>query len=164
MPVTGPLRDAIATNASEKTLRRIAIEQGMHPLIQDGIERLEETDMETLLANIPMAGIVAFTSNHRMAAHDSGGKTVYTEVLSNPKAQREAVTQLHAAYERLAITKGLRVGPSDARLFNRFIQHHFQLISRRYHCRRVSFSIVDRQQRVLITAMPVRPSDDILTG
>jgi type IV pilus assembly protein PilB len=160
MRVTDPLRDAIRANASEKALRRIAIAQGMRPLIQNGVERHEETDMETLLANIPTVGIAAFKSTHQREVHDSRGKTVYTEVLSNPKAQREAMTRLHAAYERLAITKGLRTGPADPHLFSRFIQHHFQLISQRYRCRRVSFRIIDRQHRILIIAMPVPPSDE----
>ncbi|MFH0728943.1 MAG: ATPase, T2SS/T4P/T4SS family [Pseudomonadota bacterium] len=163
MPVTGPLLNAISGDASEEALRWIAIGQGMHTLIQDGLDRIEDTTIETLLADIPMAGIAALKSKHRRETPASRGKTVYTEVFSNPKAQREAVIRLHAAYERLAITRGLRAGPSDPHLFNRFILHHFQLISQRYHCRQVSFGIVDRQKRIIITAMPVQASDESLT-
>jgi type IV pilus assembly protein PilB len=159
LPVTEPLRAAIRAEASEETVRRIAIEQGMHPLIQDGLDRLEETTLETLLENVQTAGIAAVKSNHRRDMHASPERTVYIEVLSNPEAQRGAVTRLHAAYERLAISKGLRTGPSDPHLFDRFIQQHFQQISRKFRCRRVSFSIIDRPSQIIITAMPVPPFD-----
>jgi type IV pilus assembly protein PilB len=158
LPVTEPLLDAIRAEAPEEELRRIATEQGMRTLLDDGLGRLEETSIEALLEDIPPAGIAAFKSKHRHNTLTSPGTPVYTEVLSNPGAQREAVIRLHAAYERLAIAKGLRTGPSDPHIFGRFIERHFHQICQRYSCRRVSFSILDRQPQIIITAKPVQPS------
>ena len=127
--------------------------------MDDGLDHLEETAIETLLADIPIASICAFQSKRRWDTVAPPETSVYTEIISNPKAQREAVVRLHAAYERLAITKGLRTGPSDPHLFGKFIQLHFHKICKRYHCHRVSFRILDRHSRIIITAMPVQPSD-----
>lgn len=106
-----------------------------------------------------MAGIHASKSKHLRGTPASSGKSVYTETISDPEAQREAVVRLHAAYERLAIARGLRTVPCDPHIFGKFIQHHFHQICQRYRCRRVSFRILDRQPRIIITAMPVRPFD-----
>jgi type IV pilus assembly protein PilB len=159
LPVTKPLLDAIRAEAPEETLRQVAIEQGMRTLIDDGLDHLEKIAFETLLADIPMSSLAAFKSRRLRDSLAPPGTSVYTEIMSNPATQREAVIRLHTAYERLAIAKGLRTGPSDPHLFGMFIRHHFHQICQRYHCQRVSFRIFDRHPQIIITAMPVQPSD-----
>lgn len=105
------------------------------------------------------AGISASEPEPQRDALTSSGTSVYTETISDPEAQREAVVRLHAAYERLAIARGLRTVPSDPHIFGKFIQRHFYQICHKYRCRRVSFRILDRQPQIIITAMPVQPFD-----
>jgi hypothetical protein len=118
-----------------------------------------ETRPEPVKSEIPLQRTTQVKSKHRSDALSSDEASIYTEVLSNPETQREAVVRLHTAYERLATSKGLRTGASDPQLFGKFIQHHFHRICRRYRCRHVSFSILDRQPHITITAMPIQPSD-----
>lgn len=165
---------ALALNKGydEDQIRRLALESGMKTMIEDGLQKLDQTTLAEIIRMVPHDMIKTFRSRQRSQKEadllienlSDDGKTPHqkeehamkTFHLYNPETEEPKLDLMKSQYMKLAFGKD---GPSDGKginLFKEFITNSFYEICEKYNCKSVNFGIQKNRDngKVTISAIP----------
>jgi type IV pilus assembly protein PilB len=158
---------ALSRGISETELKRLALASGMKTMIDDGLIKLDQTTLTEIIRVVPIEMIKEFASRKNGA--ESGALSPeratpeffsehITFVLSDPNRQKEAIDALFERYQTLRRSIGQESSRGDRELFFDFLESSYGDITRKHQCDKIVLEFIGRDNRVIITAAPVRES------
>jgi type IV pilus assembly protein PilB len=159
---------AIALNHqySENEIKSIALQKGMQTMIDDGLQKLDQTTLSEILRVLPREMIKEHRSRqgqkikstvggHLLAARQNPSQEVFSRLISSIDKQDKDLDQMHQAYDHLKASLEPSYQGSDSIIFKQFIRDSYQDVCQRYQCQAVVFIVELKDTQVDISAKPM---------
>ena len=158
---------ALAQRASDRQLKKIAIESGMKTMLDDGLMKLQETTLREILRVIPHDMIKTFKMRKQNQGNvnnlidnlfDGRGQTARqtlapeTFEIADPTTQPDVVAAAFAKYATLATLVGNGTSSGDEVLFGRYLAENHQRLLQQFNSRAIAYTIEEHDGRVRIRA------------
>ncbi len=164
------ISQALNRRLNEDSIRKIALENGMKTMLDDGISKLKEVTLSEILRVMPYDIIKEFRSRQTAGAafdfpdktmdgisrdmHENKDMSSSVFCISNPETQESIINTMKKRYETLKAKNGDNSGGVDASLFREFIIDKFHHICNQYNCKSISFNMENREGKTEISAVP----------
>ncbi len=155
---------ALSRGVTETELKRIALNDGMPTMIDDGLSKLEQTTLSEIIRVVPIEMIKDFASRgcgqsdlpalEKCRPLPPACSEQVTVRLSDPQNQAEPIGYLFERYRNLCQASRSTLRIANPHLFHQLISGSFNRITEKYDCRQVKFEISARSDGVSFTATP----------
>jgi hypothetical protein len=165
LPVDTDIAMALNNQCSENEIRAIGHQKGLPTMVDDGLQKLDETTLSEIIRVLPREMIKEHRSRQKridtlansgpsIPRKDSSPGEVWTQSISPTHLQEELLDQMHQAYDRFKGSLEPSYRGSDGAVFKRFIRDSCQDVCQKYQCQTVTFTIELRDSQVDIFAKP----------
>lgn len=156
---------ALSTGAGEKQIKQLALEGGMKTMIDDGINKLNQTTLAEIIRVVPIEMIKEFRTRQEYSAEDEH-KTVGFNgrnrcrtfqpdaklIITDPEADWLMIDRLYERYEFLRKKVGRPEKKIAAAVFRDFIGKSFKEVCEQYECDSAVFYLFTQSGKVEISA------------
>ena len=165
MEINQDIALALSTGAGEKQIKQLALEGGMKTMIDDGINKLNQTTLAEIIRVVPIEMIKEFRTRQEYSAEDEH-KTVGFNgrnrcrtfqpdaklIITDPEADWLMIDRLYERYEFLRKKVGRPEKKIAAAVFRDFIGKSFKEVCEQYECDSVVFYLFTQSGKVEISA------------
>jgi type IV pilus assembly protein PilB len=160
---------ALSTGANENQIKQLALDGGMKTMIDDGLLKLDQTNLAEIVRVVPIEMIKEFRARKmdssadgaaldpKAAPHDRFGFRREAKVMiSDPEADWLLIDKFFERYEGLKQKIGQSQEATDANLFRAFVTDNHRRISQQFQCQSVTFFLTVQNGKVEIAASASR--------
>jgi type IV pilus assembly protein PilB len=152
---------------AENEIRCMAQQKGMRTMIDDGLQKLDQTTLSEILRVLPREMVKEYRSRQVQTGNGDPGRPgmegsqntdqeVFSRQISRIDQQELDLDRMHQAYNRFKATIEPSYQGSESDMFKQFIRDSYQDLCQRYQCQTVQFTIELKEWQVDISAKPVR--------